>query len=203
MSAETTPSAETTIVSDDDDLMTIEEFLAFTETRPDREKWELIEGVPTMSPSPTDIHQLIVGNIIICLGQQGLASGASWFVMPGTGTRVPASARSLPEPDVFVKEMPPTGSPVSDEALVIVEVMSRSNRAADRAWRRRVYPSVPNCLHYVTVSARAVEVVAHDRSNGWRERPVRVLSGALELPAIGVVLPLATIYRAIPFASAS
>lgn len=35
-----------------EDQMTIEEFLAFTDTRPDEERWELIEGEPVMSPSP-------------------------------------------------------------------------------------------------------------------------------------------------------
>ena len=31
--------------------MTIEEFLAFTDTRPEEERWELIEGVPVLNPS--------------------------------------------------------------------------------------------------------------------------------------------------------
>jgi Uma2 family endonuclease len=44
--------------------MTIEEFLEFTETRPDGEKWELIEGVAVFSPSPVDVHQMIVGNLV-------------------------------------------------------------------------------------------------------------------------------------------
>lgn len=179
--------------------MTIEEFLAFTDGRPDGEKWELIEGMPIMSPSPTDVHQLIVGNIIIVLGGIALQRNASWLVMPGTGTRVPISERSLPQPDVFVKEMLPSGSPVSDEALVIFEVLSRSNRAADRAWRRRVYASVPNCRHYVTVSTKSAEVVAHDKDTGWTERSVAGLGQSIELPALDLALPLATIYRSTPF----
>ncbi len=65
-----------------DEQMTIEEFLAFTEDRPDDEKWELIEGVPVMSPSPTDVHQLIVGNIIASLWQLAVANEATWLVMP-------------------------------------------------------------------------------------------------------------------------
>lgn len=183
-------------IADDDDLMTIEEFLAFTDTRPDGEKWELIEGVPVMSPSPTDGHQLIVGNVIIGLGQAGLAAGASWLVMPGTGTRVPASERSLPQPDVFVKSRSPQGTPISDEAIAILEVWSRSNTAADRAWRRKVYPSVPNCAHYITIASRKVEVIVYDRSRRWRERSISDLSASLDLPALGVALPLSLIYRA-------
>ena len=35
---------------------TIEEFLAFTATRPQEERWELIEGVPVLNPSPIQTH---------------------------------------------------------------------------------------------------------------------------------------------------
>ena len=32
--------------------MTVEEFYAFTDTRPDNEKWELIDGEPILNASP-------------------------------------------------------------------------------------------------------------------------------------------------------
>jgi hypothetical protein len=41
--------------------------LAFTDTRPDEERWELIEGVPTLSPSPVDCHQIVCSNILFIL----------------------------------------------------------------------------------------------------------------------------------------
>ena len=43
--------------------MTIEEFLSFTETRPDGERWELIEGVAILQASPSKPHQVIATNI--------------------------------------------------------------------------------------------------------------------------------------------
>ena len=91
----------------------------------------------------------------------------SWFPIIGMGTKVPASKKSLPQPDVMVKEHPPTGRPVSDDALVLFEVLSPGNKG-DQAWRRKVYASVPNCEHYVTVSLKTVEVVAYDRANRWK-----------------------------------
>ena len=33
--------------------MTVEEYFAFTETRPDNEKWELIDGEPILNASPS------------------------------------------------------------------------------------------------------------------------------------------------------
>jgi hypothetical protein len=118
--------------------------------------------------------------------------------MPGVGTRVPISPRSLPQPDVFVKEGAPTGAPVTDDALVLFEVLSRSNTRADQAWRRKAYASVPNCRHYVTVSLKAVEVDAYDRDTAWKKRSVASLTESLDLPALGLAIPLADIYRWTP-----
>jgi Uma2 family endonuclease len=178
--------------------MTIEEFLAFTDTRPEEERWELIEGVPVLNPAPIDYHQMIVSNIVAHLIAHKRRTRAAWLPMLGVGTRVPVSPRSLPQPDVFVKEGAATGRPVTDDALVLFEVLSRSNTKIDQAWRRRVYASVPNCQHYVTVSVRAVEVVAYDRSNNWRRRSLTSLEQALELSALGMAIPLADIYRWTP-----
>jgi len=181
-----------------EEQLTIEEFLAFTATRPDGERWELIEGVSVLNPSPVDHHQMVVANIVIYLMAHKQRTGASWLAMPGIGTRVPISPRSLPQPDVFVKEDAMTGSPVTDDALVLFEVLSRSNTKADQAWRRKVYASVPNCRHYVTVSLKAVEVDAYDRDSGWKKRTVTNLTDSLDLPGLGLSIPLADIYRWTP-----
>jgi Uma2 family endonuclease len=178
--------------------MTIEEFLAFTDTRPEEERWELIEGVPVLNPSPIDHHQIVVTNIVAFLVRWKIETKASWLPLIGTATRVPVSVHSLPQPDVMVKERPPTGSAVSDDGLVLFEVLSKSNTKADQAWRRRVYASVPNCQHYVTVSLRGVEVVAYDRAGDWRPRTAASLAEALELPALGLAMPVADIYRWTP-----
>jgi Uma2 family endonuclease len=183
-----------------EEQLTIEEFLAFTDTRPDGERWELIEGVAIMNPSPVEFHQVIVANILKYLMVHKERIGANWLPMPGVGTRVPASPRSLPQPDVFVKEGKATDRAVTDDALVIFEVLSRSNTKVDQTWRRKVYASVPNCRHYVTVSLKTVEVEAHDRDTAWTKRRITSLVDALELPAIGVSIPLADIYRWTPLA---
>jgi Uma2 family endonuclease len=178
--------------------MTIDEFLAFTDSRPSEERWELIEGVAVLNPSPVEHHQLVVTNIITYLMAHKQRTPVSWLPMLGVGTRVPASPRSLPRPDVFVKEGAATDSPVTDDALVLFEVLSRSNTKADQAWRRRVYASVPNCRHYVTVSLKAVEVDAYDRDGDWQQRRLTSLSDALELPALGLSLLLTASYRWTP-----
>lgn len=180
------------------DQLTIEEFLAFTDERPDGERWELIEGVAVLNPSPVDFHQFIVTNIVTLLMTEKMAKGHPWLPFIGTGTRVPASANSLPQPDAMVIAGPLTGSPVAEEALVISEVLSPSNTKADQAWRRKVYASVPNCQHYVTISHKRAEVHTYDRATGWAERKLSGRDAALDLRALGVSLPLEAIYRYTP-----
>ena len=183
------------------DQMTIEEFLQFTATRPDDEKWELIEGQPVLNATPTDFHQLIATNLIVELTLVRRANKATWLVLPGVGTRVPISPRSLPAPDVMVKQQPGSGSHVSDEALVLFEILSPSNTPSDQAWRRRVYASIPNLQHYVTVQQKSVLVTRYDRTNAWKAARIASIDAVLELPALDGVIPLGTIYRDTPHAS--
>ena len=187
----------------DADQMTVEEFLAFTAERPDDERWELIEGVPVMNASPTDFHQIIVFNILVALSALRGATHASWQPLPGIGTKVSASRRSLPQPDIIVKQRSGGGSAVTDEALVLFEILSPSNTPSDQAWRRKVYASVPNLQHYVTVSQRKVEVVRRDRGTGWSAVRLADVSASLELSALGGAIPLAGIYRDTPSAHRS
>ncbi|MBX9927075.1 MAG: Uma2 family endonuclease, partial [Hyphomicrobiaceae bacterium] len=174
------------------------EFLAMVAARPDGERWELIEGVAVLSPSPVQIHQMVVTNISSFLLAHKERTEAAWFPMVGIGTRVPVSPRSLPQPDVYVQAGPPLDSPTTNDALVIFEVLSRSNTKADQAWRKRVYASVPNCAHYVTVSLKVPEIVVHSRSGDWVGEQYAGLGSAAALPAIAVSLPLAAVYRWTP-----
>ena len=184
--------------------LTIDEFLAFTAARPDGERWELIEGIAIMNASPTDVHQMIAMNIGSWLRQEKQRTRSSWLVLLGIGTHVPVSPRSLPQPDVFVKDAPLTGAPTTDDAVVLFEVISKSNTKADQAWRRKVYASIPNCQHYVTVSQSQSTTTRFDRSADWRGTTFAGVQNALELPALGrdVTIPLAEMYRWTPLGEA-
>ena len=181
--------------------MTIERFLAYTETRPDDEKWELIEGKAVMQASASKPHQIIAANIGGLLWSHMQATQASWTPLQGVGTKVPASPNSLPQPDVMVLEHPLADddfSNITDDALVLFEIISRSNSKRDQAWRRRVYASIPNCRHYVTVHQRRVEIVRYDRAADWAGTMFTAIDTTLDLPALGASLPLVQIYARTP-----
>lgn len=186
----------------DSEQMTIEEFLAFTEERPDGERWELIEGVAILNASPTNFHQIIAGNILFVLLQRQRQMRATWAPLMGIGTRVPVSPKSLPQPDLMVMAIAPVEeSAVSADAVVLFEILSKSNTKSDQAWRKRVYASIPNCQHYVTVAQGTPLVTRFDRATDWDKSERTRITDTLELPALGMSLPLSEIYRGTPVAT--
>ncbi len=178
--------------------MTIEDFLEFCDGRPDDERWELIEGVAVMNATPVQIHQVVCGNLVWLLIREKIQRDTSWLPLLGVGTRVPSSPFSLPQPDVYVQQGAALDVPVTDDAIVLFEVLSKSNTKADRAWRERVYASVANCQHYVTIATKSAKVERFDRSTGWRRNEIKGLDASLDLPALDVSLLLAEIYRWTP-----
>jgi hypothetical protein len=79
--------------------MTVDEFYQSTDTRPDGEKWELIEGEPVLNASPTPLHQWIIGNVLFALVVQEREIGAQWAASLPLGVRI--SEIDRPEPDVL------------------------------------------------------------------------------------------------------
>ena len=142
---------------------------------------------------PSGLHQRILWNLAILLGTIERRQPQSWEATPGIGVR------NLPEPDVFIL---PAGTirrdPYSKETrdvLVAFEILSPSTAERDLRWKRTAYTSLPSLTHYVVIAQDAVEVVVFARDAGFAERRLRSLGDSLELPALGISLPLAEIYR--------
>jgi Uma2 family endonuclease len=177
--------------------MTVEEYFAFTDTRPDNEKWELIDGEPVLNASPSNLHQVIAFNLAVLLGTIQRERHPPWEAAPGVGVRV--SDASLPEPDLFIR---PAGTakrePYSRETqnvLVAFEILSPSTMDRDLRWKKTAYTSLPSLTYYVVVAQDAVDVVVFARDKGFAQQRYRSLSDTIELPALGIALPLAEIYR--------
>jgi Uma2 family endonuclease len=118
--------------------MTVEEYFAFTDTRPDNEKWELIDGEPILNASPSRLHQTILWNLAFLIGTIQRQGQQSWEASPGIGVRV--SETSLPEPDIFIvpagsARCDPYGRETSD-VIVAFEILSPSTTDRDLRWKR-------------------------------------------------------------------
>jgi Uma2 family endonuclease len=181
--------------------MTVEEFYAFTDGRPDEEKWELIEGEPILNASPLGVHQLIVGNIVFALRLRRRELDAAWTVIPGIGALI--SNTSRPEPDVMVLPSAAIwnapGRRDTTEASVLFEVISPSTADRDLRWKRSAYTSLSALTHYVVVAPDAVEVVVFARDRRFMEQRLISLSDTVELTSLGVTLALSDIYQDVPF----
>ena len=177
--------------------MTVEEFYAFTDTRPDEEKWELIDGEPILNAAPSQMHQWIVRNVVLALGFRERELKAPWAVLPELGVRV--SKIDRPEPDVLVipsdhRSVDPRERDISN-VIVAFEVLSPSTEGRDLRWKRRAYTSLPSLTHYVVIAQDAVEVTVFARDDDFAERRIRSLNERIELRSLGISLPVAEIYR--------
>jgi Uma2 family endonuclease len=177
--------------------MTVEEFFAFTDTRPDEEKWELFDGEPVLNATPSRLHQRIWVNLAYLLGQLERQQRRSWEAIPGIGVRV--SDTNLPEPDFLIRpNEAPHGDPMSrecDDVIVAFEILSPSTADRDLRWKRAAYTGMFSVTHYVVIAQDAVDVVIYDRASGFGERRLTSLDASIEFPLLGVSLPLAEIYR--------
>jgi Uma2 family endonuclease len=176
--------------------MTVEQFYAFTDTRPDFERWELIEGEPILNAAPSDMHQWIVKNVVLALGIRERELSAPWAVLPGLGVRV--SDKDRPEPDILVipsEHRRPDRRRDRSDVIVAFEVLSPSTEGRDLGWKRKAYKSLSSLTHYIAISQDAVDVVVFARDEDFAEKRIRSIDKVIELRSLGISLPGAEIYR--------
>jgi Uma2 family endonuclease len=176
--------------------MTVGEFYAFTDTRPDGEKWELIEGEPILNASPSPLHQWIAGNVFVAVKNLEREIKAPWVALYDLGVRV--SEKDRPEPDVLVypsESRRPDGRRDRDDVIVSFEMLSPSTEDRDLGWKRKAYTSLPSLTHYVAISQDAVDVRVFARDDGFEERKLRSLNDVIDLRPLGISLSVAEIYR--------
>ena len=105
----------------------------------DGNRYELLDGVLIVTPSPSNAHQIIVNRIQLRLMQAVMISGDGQVVGPGAITVPP---RTQLQPDILVY---PARYPIDakweeiDEHWLAVEVLSRSSRVYDREIKRDAY----------------------------------------------------------------
>ena len=184
--------------------MRVEEFYAFTDTRPDEEKWELIDGEPLLNPTPSYLHQKIVRNLLVLLDEAARQSRGGWEVLPGLGVRL--SDTSVPVPDVLIRPDKFIDGRDCDDMIVAFEVLSPSTAKRDLRWKRTAYASLPDAA---TICGRGSGRGRYPqlRPRGRRRAvsasgDLRAIDEDLDLPAIGVRARLSEIYRGLGLAGA-
>jgi Uma2 family endonuclease len=154
-------------ISTDRLRMSFGEFVAFLDTRPDEEKWELVDGMPVLSPSPVYVHQIVVSNLIVELASHLRSLTPRQAVIPGIGVRI--DEFNAPVPDVMIRPLDSLDGSFCDDMSVAFEVLSPGTARRDRRWKRQVYAALPALQHYVIISPKAVDITVFNRADGFEE----------------------------------
>ncbi|GAA4006749.1 Uma2 family endonuclease [Hymenobacter fastidiosus] len=144
-------------------------------------------------------HNLLVSNLIISLGSR---IGDRCSVFP-SDMRVHVAANGLytyPDVSVVCGEEEYLDEAYLDTLLnpvVLVEVLSKSTAKGDRSSKFLLYKSIPSLQQYVLVDSQRVSIAVYSRAaaGSWLFQEYQGLDAVLPLPALGLELPLAEVYR--------
>lgn len=180
--------------------MNIKEFLAFLKTRPEEERWDLIDGVAVLMNPPTLVHNLIAGNLHVILANHLRATGSGLFVFPESGVRIPTLDNFLPQPDVMVAPGPAGNEIYSEKFHLVAEVLSPTNRKREIGMKLRHYKENDLCAHVLVIDSRRIRLELHSRDGDWQPQLFTDLEGLVELSAFALKFRIGELYVGTPLA---
>jgi Uma2 family endonuclease len=169
------------------------QFFAWLE-RQDR-KHELADGRVVMLPYVTRPHSQISTNVILALGAR---LDPARFGMHGGEFAIDTGDRSIRFADIMVEPFTQENAPSTANALLLVEVLSPSTMHVDFHEKLDEYKGLLALGTYLICAQDEARVWVWTRQDGaWPQAPevLEGLDGAVEVPALGITLPLAEIYR--------
>ncbi|CAO4152248.1 Putative restriction endonuclease domain-containing protein [Methylorubrum aminovorans] len=172
-----------------DTRMRVSEYREWAATRPDDERWELIDGVPMMMSPAKGRHQRIVMNIAKRLDDLAERRGA----YPGLAILSEAMDDYAPIPDVVVQCGAPPEDGYTSDPLVVVEVLSPSTLVLDRGRKTEFYQTVPSLAVLLLVHQDEARVEVWRRAPDWTVQFAGP-GASIDLPELGGALAVAEIY---------
>jgi Uma2 family endonuclease len=178
--------------------MTIAEFQEWTPAEGAELRWQLVDGVPIAMAPASENHSRIQAEAVYLLASHlpQHRPDCSVLVAPGVVPRIRSDTNQR-IPDLGVTCRPSSGGPVVDAPLLLVEILSPSNKALRRAnvW---AYTSIPDVAEVLLLSSTSIEAEILRRGPGaeWQEEPEFVPDGeAVALRSIAFRTPLRDCYR--------
>ena len=158
-------------------------------------KYELADGRVVMMPWVTRPHARICTNVVVGLTER--LARERFDVVQGDFA-VETGDRSVRFADVLVEPFNPESARSTDNALLLVEVLTPSTMHVDFHEKLQEYKGLPALGTYLICAQDEARVWAWTRSDAaWPEAPevLEGLDAVVQVPILGVVLPLAEIYR--------
>jgi Uma2 family endonuclease len=175
-------------------------FQAFRDDRPKEEKWELIDGRPTMMAPPSRMHQRICDNIQSMLNEKLAYARSDWRADREIGLLLPGDTKYNPEPDVVVADTAITlGELYSERFYAVVEVLSPNDKDWVLDLKLQYYQSHALCTSILFIEQTRIACQLWRRVDGaWTNTDLSEPSERLDMPGIGDIGALAEAYRFTP-----
>jgi Uma2 family endonuclease len=170
---------------------TVERFLLWEDAQEGRHEFDGTQVIALTGGSRN--HQRIVGNLLRFLEDQldPRRFDAMQEMRVNTGGQI-----RYPDLSVVAGRVPGTVKTLHD-AVVLFEVLSDETAETDQGEKRADYARLPSLRRYVLLEqARMAATVLVRVGEKWMETQAGAI---LDLPELGVALPLASAYRGVQF----
>jgi Uma2 family endonuclease len=175
--------------------MDLDEFMAFLETRPDEEHWELIEGVAVMMAPASYAHQRIVSNMCTLLNSAFQAKHLDLFAYFDAGVRSPGVRNFQPEPDVVVVPGVAGRELYSERFQLVAEVLSPTNTRREIDLKLRRYREALENLYAIVIEPYEFRVEIYAKRSNWQLAILTQPDDLIEMPEFGLKCRLVELYR--------
>jgi Uma2 family endonuclease len=174
--------------------MTVDEFLVWAETQPEK-RFELVHGQPIAMPPERARHANAKHAVARAL-ENGIRRAARPCHVFPDGMTVRVDDETAYEPDALVYCGPRLdGDEVEvPNPIIIVEVLSPSTAGVDASTKLAGYFKVPSVQHYLIVDPTARLIVRHARRNDATILTRIVTDDAIDLTPPGLALDLADVF---------
>lgn len=179
-------------------LLTEEQYAVFLATRPEEERWQLIDGVAVMMPAPTLRHQKIGGNLYRLLGDALDRTRPELAILYESGLRIAGVPAFLPVPDLLVVDQPVGEGSYADRFYMTAEILSESNTQEYMSLKVERYAHHPENLYSLIVGQKDFYLELWGRANAWKGHVLRAGDDTVELPEFGFRCALRDLYRGTP-----
>jgi Uma2 family endonuclease len=175
--------------------MTREEYRAWAEQQP-AGRFERVNGVVVAMAPERAGHNRRKALVWQVLRQAVQVAGLRCDVYTDGMTVEVGDSDYEPDAVVHCGDSLPDDAVTVPDPLIIVEVLSPSTSATDRAWKLQEYFRLPSLRHYLIVWADKQQVAHHRRSEDQAIETYTVIGGEIRLEPPGVTIRVDDIYAA-------
>ncbi|MGE0224037.1 MAG: Uma2 family endonuclease [Acetobacteraceae bacterium] len=178
--------------------MDVQEFLAWDAQELSGRRWELRDGRPVLMAPASERHGAIQSELARLLGNHiaAVKPGCRVITAPGVVPHV-RSDENFRIPDLGVTCAPPSGSVMTRDPVLLIEILSPGNEARTRSniWTYTTIPSVREILAVHSTKMK-VELLRREPDGNWPAmvsivRPPELLT----LHSLDFAVPVIDVYR--------